>query len=901
MRHILILLVISLSQLRAQVDCPLDFQGDWVKGRTLQAFKGFTTDYVWAADSIVYKDSGLICVTFQDLLDGNPDPSPEQLATYKFICENQDFIRSVLLDSSRYYFADWIEETYSYGRDHLTEKEWANREPLNISQLMTPLDLNIFTESKDGFAYYGIGGHCVWEADEGFGYVLHKRRIIDAEVSFVAFENDAIRIDNGTYQSGSEHKEDEVYQPGITLTPKPILHTPHPKYGKLKPKQEFQNKYYIPRLIAHGYTEDVIKLYEKGEIKNIRSKSADLLYAAVQANQLDLVEFFLSQKSDSLDGLLHRAAYNHNQKMVELLLDHGSDINGFEHKGTPLDHNDGTWTYYSSVVTRLKKDVQAFREWFVSKGAMTREEIITDLIEKEDYSSIDAFIESNKNSYGNDDLAWELHIQSALDDGRNKMAEFLFSKYIPEKRPIAEYRLTNLMKTAFNFQSKDLMEYAYNLGADINIGFIHFGHTYLERARSFQKNATGKRAANFKEIEEWLLSKGAKTLEEVLIDLFESNSFEELKALSKSNGALNFSEEYKYKEYIALTLKINKSELAKALIDDMVKQDFHPMFTSVELVDRELVEYCLSKEININEMNISGLALDHLPSDQHSPVSQEELADFKAWLISKGAKTQLNVVQDLILSSDLDSIKALVEDLKLAISHPDNVKDHITFAVKNDKMAIAEYFIKNCRSKELFMRSAVEDQNTPLVSLLLERGFDINTIQSNATALDVHEDRLALKIDHSPESYTFRDFLLDKGAKTSLTIFKELMETNPDSIVLHEFNKKDFHFTNNYRVASFIKAALNSGRKDLAVKLFSYGNHWNSDMQLKFGILCGSPLLVQYVLDRGAEINKLNWNSETPLDYFKKMIAKMEGQDKAEAEKLYAWLMEKGAKLGVKN
>ena len=171
-----------------------------------------------------------IQVEIESELNDSPDPSPEQIKTYNYICENQNFIKSVLLDSSKVYFQDYFEMNLEDPETlDSVDRKYVN--PLVLEKLMTPLEIHILTDHKDGYAYYGIGGHCAWELDEGFGFLLHKQRIIAADVIFVAYESGPAKKDNGTYDSYKAKQK--IKQPGITLQPKPKLYAPHPKYLSL--------------------------------------------------------------------------------------------------------------------------------------------------------------------------------------------------------------------------------------------------------------------------------------------------------------------------------------------------------------------------------------------------------------------------------------------------------------------------------------------------------------------------------------------------------------------------------------------------------------------------------------------------------------------------------------------
>ena len=489
----LISTLFSIQTLSAQKDCQLNFNGDWSYEKGFDAFKGFTSEHGNTKRDSIH---GLVTLSIADVLNGNPDPLSEQIATYQYICENQDFIRSVLLDSSKVYFTEYFEMLE--GEEWLTEKERADLEKMDLIQLMSPQRLHILKEHKNGYAYYGLGGHCVWELDEGFGFLLHKNKIIAADVIFVAHETHPATIDNGTFK-----KPQTLSQLGRKIPPMPSLHLPHPKYGKLKPTEERMNIRYVYDLIRYGYVEEVKKLYNQDMIVLQRS-NYNLVQAAARYNQLDLLKFFLTQKPKDSSGLLHEAARNKNKEMVQFLLEQGQDINEVVYV-TPLDCIQRK--YIDTLNTTFPIDDKEFTNWMRTIGAKTIQEIVHENIKAENGEKLRSIFENN-HSLQKDD-----YIKFALEADKPKMAEIIFSTHRP--------RDAFLIKKAADLKSKTLLNYCLKQGYDINVN-VHWNKkepkTALNRVQERIQKSSGDDQKELQILEEWMINHGALTSEELEIN-----------------------------------------------------------------------------------------------------------------------------------------------------------------------------------------------------------------------------------------------------------------------------------------------------------------------------------------------------------------------------------------------
>lgn len=486
-------LFISAVSTSAQQDCDLKFNGDWTYDKDFDAFKGFTTKHGNTDRDSIY---GLVTFSIADELNNNPDPSPEQLATYQFICENQAFIRSVLLDSSKVYFTDYFEMLE--GEEWVTKKEKDAIEKMDLIQLMSPQRLHILEEHKDGYAYFGVGGHCIWELDEGFGFLLHKKRVITADVIFVSHETGPAKEDNGTYA-----KPEIITQLGEKIPPMPMLYLPHPKYGKLKPTEEQKNIRYVYDLVKQGYIEEVIKLYEEDKIV-LQRPEYDLVKTAVRYNQLNLLKYFLDHEPDNSTGLIQDAARNKNKEMVQWLLEKGHDINEII-TVSPIDCIKRR--HIDNIDTRFPISDDEFTAWMKSLGAKTSQEIVHEYIATENAEKLKSIFKNNHS------LQKDKFIRFALEDDKPKMAKLIFSTYRED-----DFFLLN---KAANFESTTLMSFCLNQGYDINTNLSWNKmepKTVLNKVQERKERKSGKDFENILSFEKWLIKNGALTSEQIKSD-----------------------------------------------------------------------------------------------------------------------------------------------------------------------------------------------------------------------------------------------------------------------------------------------------------------------------------------------------------------------------------------------
>lgn len=288
------------------------FNGAWEYQITFPTLAGFQQrNGAYTSLSSNEPGAGLITVEFEDDLSENTDPYPEQLNTLQYILENQESITNSIIDST---IAELPEILINYGLEDEEEYKNINRE--KVKSLIGFGSILIKIISKDNFAYFDISGGCNWDEEHGLNLLFHKGRV----VSFSG-------IDGGsTYEAEKDGgKNKHEYQPQ-----KPQRYLPNKKYNKLKPGQKYANETFEIDLISKNYNTEFISGVENGEIDvNGRWESQDksFLEAACWYKNNEIVRYLLSKNAAIRYALHQCVGYGNNPEALELLLEHGADIN----------------------------------------------------------------------------------------------------------------------------------------------------------------------------------------------------------------------------------------------------------------------------------------------------------------------------------------------------------------------------------------------------------------------------------------------------------------------------------------------------------------------------------------------------------------------------------------------
>lgn len=292
------------------------FNGNWAYKISLPAFSGFQErNGAYTSKSSNNPNTGLLIIEFEDDLTDNPDPYPEQLNTLNYIFDNQINIVNAIVSKT---LLELPEIIINY--DLESETQFQNLNTESVKQLIGISSITIKIVSKDNFSYFDVTGGCEWDEEHDLDILFHKDRII----SFG-------KIDGNSYWEAI--KDNETYKE-VTKAQKPKFipkkYYPNPKYNKLKPSQKFANETFEYSLISGGFNQEFKHLTEIGEIDiNGKWENQDktFLEAACWFNNNEIVEFLLSKNADIRYALHQCVGYNNNPTAMELLLNHGADIN----------------------------------------------------------------------------------------------------------------------------------------------------------------------------------------------------------------------------------------------------------------------------------------------------------------------------------------------------------------------------------------------------------------------------------------------------------------------------------------------------------------------------------------------------------------------------------------------
>ncbi|MCS3799025.1 hypothetical protein [Niastella sp. OAS944] len=291
------------------------FNGDWSFEIVLHAFAGFQERRgPYTAKSSELPANGLVIIEFEDDLTDNPDPYVEQLNTLDFIFNNHEKIAHALIEKTVQYTNHGIEEEHQHIKYH------------TVKSVMGVAAITIQTVSKDGVSYYDIACGSDLEEENGLNFLFHKERIVSLKPNTGIPRWDALK-DNGTYeQFANKPREGKIIQ----------RYTPHPKYNKLKPSQQFANDTYEHSLIARKLNDRFINEVENGTIDiNGIYKGPDWSYLELTYwfNNNELSEYLLSKKAHIRYALHMCVDYAYSEEALAMLLKHGADINAYDHNG----------------------------------------------------------------------------------------------------------------------------------------------------------------------------------------------------------------------------------------------------------------------------------------------------------------------------------------------------------------------------------------------------------------------------------------------------------------------------------------------------------------------------------------------------------------------------------------
>lgn len=290
------------------------FNGDWETKLQVQAFAGFLdrqSDIVnW--DKGVPSD-GTVKLCFIDDLGDDPDPLPQQIEAVNYLLEHQERIAEVICERVK---AEYPDIMRNFGLEDFDEEEGFPKIKSNedVKKAIGFSTIYVAMAHKDGIAYLGYGFGCKWDEEHGYGLVMHKDEITESGDSACAY---VTRDEDQERSVEDARKKAKFYQP-------------HPKYGKLKPSQQFENKMYEFRLIENGHNDEFKQLVESGKLDvnhEISGWRMTFLAKATQCNNEEIALFILSKKPNEVQSALQSAVLYRNKAIVEALVEQGASLN----------------------------------------------------------------------------------------------------------------------------------------------------------------------------------------------------------------------------------------------------------------------------------------------------------------------------------------------------------------------------------------------------------------------------------------------------------------------------------------------------------------------------------------------------------------------------------------------
>lgn len=214
------------------------FNGDWEFELQLDSFILFD-DFVGQFGSEPLE--GKIQVTIEDDLSSDSDPLPQQIAAITYILEHQQQILESLYQKVQEEYPQLVEEYRTCFENYL--EPYPDLPEINSSsdlgKIIKLQYLLVDMIHKEGYAYVGFGGNCVWDEEHGVGFRMHKDRVIEFGAQDSSFSLSSVFEDGG------------IEKPEQAGDSRPLRYSPHPKYGKLKPSQQDANDSYEEKLLVH--------------------------------------------------------------------------------------------------------------------------------------------------------------------------------------------------------------------------------------------------------------------------------------------------------------------------------------------------------------------------------------------------------------------------------------------------------------------------------------------------------------------------------------------------------------------------------------------------------------------------------------------------------------------------
>jgi hypothetical protein len=173
--------------------------GFWNGSIILKSWMGFQSRRgPYGAKDSAKSSDGTTALAISPTGEGDPPPSPEQLAAYRHLIQQQVPIRDSILAAVLAAYPTFRARFFEMTREPGITFPDANK-PNDLKKVMGLTSVLIHPVSHGGLAYVGYEFGCLWDAEHGLGAMMYQDRVVDlggADIAILEWiaERDAKRL-----------------------------------------------------------------------------------------------------------------------------------------------------------------------------------------------------------------------------------------------------------------------------------------------------------------------------------------------------------------------------------------------------------------------------------------------------------------------------------------------------------------------------------------------------------------------------------------------------------------------------------------------------------------------------------------------------------------------------------
>lgn len=313
------------------------FNGDWYTEITLRDFAKWNHP-----DLVRYdfdKEKANFTLTIYDEHNSNPDPEGFQMNAIDFLQKNQgEIIKSL------YPFIK--EKVYPFYQEFILYEDYpeaypALNSPADLYNLLAINEVIIHKLHKGEHAYYILGFNCTIDYEHGLYITMHKLRPLGFG-TMGDLDDRVILEDLG--KNYEEYEKEWVEENNKTVR---NFHQPHPKYGKSKPWQDDENRFYAYIFIENNDLDGLKKfLKEEPEANKKYGYTNYLLGRAIYTENTVFIDYLLSKNPAGVYDAFNTALLKFNPEIIKQLIANMADVN----------EGRGQRSYLYKVLMKYKKE-----------------------------------------------------------------------------------------------------------------------------------------------------------------------------------------------------------------------------------------------------------------------------------------------------------------------------------------------------------------------------------------------------------------------------------------------------------------------------------------------------------------------------------------------------------------